>query len=210
MRRSAAFVVSSLASVALLTACQQSAAPSAVTDDAASASSVSSVATVPFSGTHTTVDLSQSSIDFVGGSTIVDHPGRFTAFSATVTPDATSPSDATKAAIAVSIDIASVKTDADALDAHLQRDDFFAAATYPKATFVSTAITSLGNSMYSVTGDFTMKGVTKSMTVEAAITDSAITTKFDLPRKEFGIGNDSYGNKLLDEQIPVAVVLTLR
>jgi len=42
---------------------------------------------------------------------------------------------------------------------------------------------------------------------DAEITDAALTAHYDLPRQEFGIGNDSYGDKLLDPLVPVDVKL---
>jgi polyisoprenoid-binding protein YceI len=160
-----------------------------------------------FTGTSVAIDKSQSVISFTGKSSIVNHEGKFETFDATVTPDATTPSDFTKAKITATIDVASAVTDSEMLDGHLEKADFFDVAQYPEATFVSTSIVSKGGNAYDVTGNLTVKGQTKPVTIEAVVTDAYITGTFDMPRKDFGVGNDSYGNKLLDEQVPVSLKL---
>lgn len=163
-----------------------------------------------FTGTTTTVDTAKSSITFVGKSSIVDHPGRFERFTATLTPDAATPADLSKASFKATIDLTSVKTDSEGLDGHMQKEDFFDTAKFPEATFVSTGITAEpedGVNHYDITGDLTIKGVTKSITAEALITDEGLTATFELPRKEYGVAKDSYKDKLLAETVPVTVTL---
>ena len=67
-------------------------------------------------------------------------------------------------------------------------------ATYPKASFVSTKIvpdTAKGTGSYTITGDFTLHGQTKSITFPAKITvgdvDVAVESEFSINRKDFGI-----------------------
>jgi polyisoprenoid-binding protein YceI len=159
-----------------------------------------------FTGTRSMeVDESQSYISFMGNSNLVDHEGKFNDFDVTITPDAADPSNFEGARVEATIDIASVETDSDGLTGHLQRDDFFAAEAHPQATFTSTSIVSKGGNAYDVTGDLTIKGVTKTATLAAEVTDAWLTATYDLPRREFGIGNDSYGDKLLEETVPVDV-----
>ena len=65
----------------------------------------------------------------------------------------------------MSADIASINTDNENRDKHLQSPDYFDAAKFPKLTFVSKIFTKTGANTYSVTGDLTMHGVTKSVTL---------------------------------------------
>ncbi len=163
-----------------------------------------------FTGTATTVNPAQSSITFVGKSSIVDHPGRFERFTATLTPDATTPADLSKASFKATIDLTSVKTDSEGLDGHMQKEDFFDTAKFPEASFVSTSIVAEpedGANHYDIIGDLAIKGVTKSVTAEALITDEGLTATFEIPRKEYGVAKDSYKDKLLDDMVPVTVTL---
>ncbi len=165
---------------------------------------------VSFSGEPREIDVSQSVLSFVGKSDIVNHEGKFNDYSATVKLDSSEPANLEKASIQAEIRIASVEVDAAGLQKHLLKDDFFAAETYPTATFASTDIRSKGSNQYRVTGDLTIKGITKSITFDAEITDEYLTAHYDLSRQEFGIGNDSYGKKLLEEMVPVEIKLVFR
>lgn len=163
-----------------------------------------------FSGEMKQIDKSQSVISFVGKSNLVNHEGKFNEYSATVVLDKETPADLEKASITAEIDITSVIVDAQGLQGHLQKDDFFSTETYPKATFVSTSIVSKGGNLYDVTGDLTIKDVTKSVTITAEITDDYLTATYELPRADFGIGNDSYGEKLLEPTVPVTIKLVFQ
>jgi polyisoprenoid-binding protein YceI len=161
----------------------------------------------PFDGSIKGIDAEQSVISFVGGSDVVDHEGKFTTYTASVDLDETEPANLEKATITADIDLTSVKTDSAGLDGHMQKADFFNTASGSTATFASTSIVAKGDNMYDVTGDLTLKGQTKSITLEAEITNDYLLATYDFPRKEWGIGNDSYKDKLLDEFVPVTVKL---
>ncbi len=163
--------------------------------------------TVEFDGTMKGIDMDQSVLSFVGGSDVIDHEGKFTDYTAGVTLDTTEPSNLEKAVIAVAINLASAVTDAEGLTQHLQREDFFFVEQHPRAIFASTGIVKTDATHYAITGDLTVKGVTKSVTISAEITNDYLTAHYDFPRQEFGIGNDSYGNKLLDTTVAVDVKL---
>jgi polyisoprenoid-binding protein YceI len=73
--------------------------------------------------------------------------------------------DYTRSAVEVSIPTASVSTVDDTLDAHLKNADFFDVEKFPRLTFRSTSIRFTGGRDYAVTGDLTIRGVTKSVTL---------------------------------------------
>lgn len=62
-------------------------------------------------------------------------------------------------------DIDSITTNNDDRDAHLKSDDFFNAEQYPKLTFESTKFEKTGDSTYAVTGNLTIRDVTKEVTL---------------------------------------------
>lgn len=163
--------------------------------------------TTTFTGGTKQIDKSQSVISFVGKSNIINHEGKFNEYTAVLTLDPQMPADLEKASLSVEIDVASVETDAEGLTNHLKQDEFFAAAAHPKATFRSMSIASRGGNGYIIVGDLTIKGITKSVTLRAEITDDYLATTYELPREEFGIGNESYGKKLLEPIVPISVKL---
>src|SRR5258708_17278425 len=64
-------------------------------------------------------------------------------------------------------DATSVDTRSDQRDGHLKSPDFFDVANYPKLTFKSTKVAHVEDNEYSVTGDLTIRGVTKPVTFKA-------------------------------------------
>jgi polyisoprenoid-binding protein YceI len=89
--------------------------------------------------------------------------GRFDAFSGTFTLDQNDPS---KDAVSVEIKTDSVDTNAPDRDKHIKSPDFFNAAQYSTATFKSTSVKKVDDKTYEVTGDFTLRGVTKPVTLD--------------------------------------------
>ena len=99
-----------------------------------------------------------------------DHMGFSNNFGLISQPTGTLTLDPKKPAAAkVSIDvpIANLRTGISALDEHLMKSDFFDAAKFPKATFVSTSVKPDGATSAEITGNLTIKGVTKPVTLDA-------------------------------------------
>ncbi len=188
-------------SAALLLAACNSSAPTAELDtlaDAAAESSASSEAMVM-----------EDSITFEGRSNIVNHPGYFETFTAELTRDATTPDDLTKASLMVTIDMNSAKSDP-GMEGHLKKADFFDVEQFPEATFKTTSITAGTDAgTYVLNGDMTVKGVTKQVAINATVDGNMLTATYAMPRKDFGVGNDSYGNKFLEAMVPVTITLHL-
>jgi polyisoprenoid-binding protein YceI len=74
-------------------------------------------------------------------------------------------SDYTHSTVEVSIPAASVRTVDDKLDAHLKNEDFFDIEKFPTLKFKSTSIEHTEGRDYAVTGDLTIRDVTKSVTL---------------------------------------------
>jgi polyisoprenoid-binding protein YceI len=89
--------------------------------------------------------------------------GDFGAVTGTVEYDG---KDVTKARISATIDVNSIDTHVERRDTHLKSDDFLDAVNHPTMTFVSTSITPAGSGKYHMTGELTIRGVTKSVTFE--------------------------------------------
>jgi polyisoprenoid-binding protein YceI len=97
----------------------------------------------------------------------------------------------------VTIRTASVNSGVADRDGHLKSPDFFDAETYPEMRFVSTEVEKSGENLYRVTGDLTIKDVTRSITVEAEAGDLikdpwgnervALAISGKLNRKDWGL-----------------------
>jgi len=108
--------------------------------------------------TKWTIDKNHTNVKFAVTHMMVSEvEGSFKVFDGTV--EHTKP-DFTDAKINFSIDVASVNTDNERRDNHLKSDDFFNAEKYPKITFVSTSVKSLGNNKYEIAGDLTIRDIT--------------------------------------------------
>jgi polyisoprenoid-binding protein YceI len=105
----------------------------------------------------------------------------------------------------------SVSTDTDQLTNHLKTPDFFDVTKFPQATFVSTEIKAGGDkgASHTVSGNFQLHGVTKTLTFPATIsaTPDAVTvdSTFSINRKDFGINYAGPANNLIRDE----VVMTL-
>ena len=87
--------------------------------------------------------------------------GRFDKTSGTVTLDSAKKTGSAD----ITIDVASVSTGVEKLNEHLKTPDFFDAASFPTITFKSNSFKFKGDKLVSVTGDLTMHGVTKPVTL---------------------------------------------
>lgn len=83
------------------------------------------------------------------------------------------PSEPGQSTITAVIDVASVDSGVDKFDEHLKSADFFDAAAHPQITFKSTGVTIDGPATAKVTGDLTIKGVTKPVTLDVKINRAA-------------------------------------
>jgi polyisoprenoid-binding protein YceI len=120
------------------------------------------------------IDAMHSEITFkVKHLMITNVTGSFQQFDATLEAAAANFSDA-KISFEASID--SISTNNEQRDTHLKSDDFFAAAIYPKLSFVSTSFIHKSGSEYALVGDLTIKGNTKS--VELAVDFGGRMTDF--------------------------------
>lgn len=149
----------------------------------------------------------QFSVRHLGISTV---RGGFTKVSGTVQYD---PADVAKSVIEVSIDAASVDTRIEMRDKDLRSANFFDVEKYPTITFKSKRVESAGKGKLKVTGDLTIHGVTKEVTLEVEgpsgpIKDprgnmhmgAAATTTVN--RKDFGMTADS---GMVGDEIPITI-----
>jgi polyisoprenoid-binding protein YceI len=117
------------------------------------------------------LDAAHTRIGFVARHAMVTKVrGAFTEFTGVAHLDGANPAASTAQ---VTIQVASVDTGNEQRDAHLRANDFFDAPAFPEITFASTAVEPVDESNYRLTGDLTIKGVTRPVTVDFEYTGSA-------------------------------------
>jgi polyisoprenoid-binding protein YceI len=145
-----------------------------------------------------------TTVTFVGTKKDGKHDGGFKKFSgAVVVPDG----DLTKAKIEVEIDTTSIYTDTEKLTTHLKSPDFFGVKANPKSKFVSAKIEK-GDDGYTITGDLTLNGKTKSITFPAKLAEKdgelSLSSEFKINRLDFGM---TYGKGMIDDDVALKVTV---
>lgn len=162
-------------------------------------------------GTYT-IDPSHSQIGFGARHAMVTKVrGQFKEFSGTGFFDAETPANSN---LQVTIQAKSIDTNNADRDGHLRGNDFFSMDEFPLITFASTAFSKADAETYSVTGDLTIKGVSKSITFNLDYTGSAVDPygnarvgfegKVTINRKDWGINFNAAletGGVLVGEKI---------
>src|SRR5262245_34108314 len=90
--------------------------------------------------------------------------GRFNKFTGTFSYDEAKPETSK---VAVEIDVSSIDSNPAERDKHVRSGDFIDVTQFPKATFVSKSVTPAAAGKATITGDLTLHGVTKPVTIEA-------------------------------------------
>ena len=138
---------------------------------------------------------------------ISDVSGTFNDFDVTV--NSVKP-DFSDASFELTAKIASIDTRVEARNNHLKSADFFDAAKYPELTFKSTSLKKQGKNNYKLSGDLTMRGITKPVTMNLKYRGAtqnpmskATTIGFQLDgiikRSDFSVGADFPAPILSDE-----------
>jgi polyisoprenoid-binding protein YceI len=117
-----------------------------------------------------TFDVAHTTMGFTARHAMVTKVhGRFTDFDGHLHIDP----DLSKSTVNVTIKAESIDTRNETRDNHLRSNDFLAMDEYPELTFASTAIEASGDDQVSITGDLTIRGVTKSVTFDIEYAGSA-------------------------------------
>ncbi|MGD0831615.1 MAG: YceI family protein [Terracidiphilus sp.] len=159
-----------------------------------------------------TSDTAHSEVDFtIRHLSVSNVHGRIGKVAATLHWNET---DMTKSTVTATIDVGTIDTGEPARDTHLKSDSFFDVAKFPTATFESTSVVK-GGSGLTVTGNFTLHGVTKPVTLDVEGPSSpalgmdhkphsGFTATTTISRTAFGIGT-----KFPDAVLGDAVKLTI-
>ncbi|MFJ6214116.1 YceI family protein [Streptomyces sp. NPDC092296] len=118
-----------------------------------------------------TIDPTHSSIGFsVRHAMVTTVRGKFTEYEGKLTLDGTDPA---RSSAELTIKVASIDTNQQQRDEHLRTGDFFEAETHPEITFRSTAAERVDDETYRLTGDLTIKGTSRPVTLDLTFNGSA-------------------------------------
>ncbi|MGH9297918.1 MAG: YceI family protein [Acidimicrobiales bacterium] len=149
--------------------------------------------TIPAPGTFA-IDPSHTQVGFVARHMMVSKVrGSFTDYSGTIVVA----EDPLLSTVEVEVQVASIDTRDANRDNHLRSGDFFEAESHPTLTFKSSKVEHGGGNDFTITGDLTIKGMTKPVvldaTFEGVVTDPygnerlGFTASSEIDRFEFGL-----------------------
>src|ERR1700761_1839549 len=142
---------------------------------------------------------------------VSDVDGGFGDFNVTIV---SSKPDFSDAKFNLTVNTASVNTGVDARDNHLKSADFFDVANYPAMTFTSTGITKTSANHYTLTGNLTLHGVTKPVSMDlwyrGTITnpmskadDAGFKLTGTIKRSDFNFGS-KFGSAMLSDEVNIS------
>jgi polyisoprenoid-binding protein YceI len=146
------------------------------------------------------IDRAHSEINFTASSRLLDAHGFFDKWEAEV---ALNPDALETSTVRLVIDASSINTRIERRDTHLKSPDFFDVAKYPTITFVSKSITKTSATAGTLTGDLTLRGVTKTIAIPVSMVfyeggRGRFRGQFQIDRKDYGISYDSKVNPIAD------------
>jgi polyisoprenoid-binding protein YceI len=165
-------------------------------------------------------DQNHSTINFQASSRLLDAQGYWEKWDAKIEFDA---ANIEKSSIAIDIDAKSVNTRIAQRDNHLRSCAFFCADSFPVITFKSKTIrptvtpaADLANTKLIITGDLTIRGVTKTVSIPSTLVffDSKanmgrVKGTYVVNRLDFGVGYNPPGNPV-EPEVPVTFDVTFR
>ncbi len=142
--------------------------------------------------------------------------GRFKDFAGTVTYDPRAPQSSS---VEVTVQATSIDTDTPRRDDDLRSDNFFDVAKFPTLSFQSVSVQPRSADKLDVTGDLTLHGVTKRVTIPVEVLGTmpfrggekaGFATTFTIDRKDYGITWNraiDQGGALLGDEVEVSIQL---
>lgn len=162
------------------------------------------------------IDRSHSSVGFRIRHLVSNVDGRFKDFGGTVTYDPAAPE---KSSVDMTVQATSIDTDTPRRDDDLRSENFFDVAKYPTLTFKSVSVQKKSPTELAVTGDLTLHGVTKRITIPVEVLGTipfrggekaGFAASFSVDRKDYGITWNralDQGGALLGDEVKVSIQL---
>lgn len=159
-----------------------------------------------------TIDPVHSSVGFSLRHLVSKFSSSFTKVTGSVNYDAANPEAST---VEATVEIASVATANEKRDTHIKSPDFFDAAKFPTATFTSTSWKKTGDDTFDVTGNLTIKDVTKEVVLKttlvgtgpgmggATLTGWEATTTIN--KSDYGLAGPAMLGKVLGDEVALTI-----
>ncbi|KND58186.1 putative signal peptide protein [Candidatus Burkholderia verschuerenii] len=152
-----------------------------------------SAALLVATGAQAQVDMSKSTVTATSKQMNVPTDGKFNKFTAQIAFDPAKPA---AGSANLTIDTGSYDLGDDDYNKQVRGAEWFDAAKYPTATFVSSAIAPAGGNKFNVTGKITIKGKSQTVTVPVTVAQSGATETFDgalpIKRSQFDVGTGEW------------------
>jgi polyisoprenoid-binding protein YceI len=161
-----------------------------------------------------TIDKNHSEAAFQVRHILTKVRGTFRDLGGTINFDKVKPENST---VEFRIKTASIDTGVQKRDDHLRSPDFFDAATHPEIVFKSTKVVAKGDNKFDVTGDFTMHGVTKQITLPVTFlgeqkfmkgSKAGFETGLTINRKDYGLAWNralESGGVMVGEDVEISI-----
>lgn len=140
------------------------------------------------------IDKAHSEASFQVRHLLTKVRGRFSEFEGRIAVDEAHPE---RSSVTIAIQAASIDTNEPTRDTHLRSADFFSIDEFPAITFTSSQIVPKSSDLLEVTGDLTIRGITKRISVPVSLLGTArdpwgkdraaFEAEFTINRKEFGL-----------------------
>lgn len=164
------------------------------------------------------LDSAHSAVEFSARHMMVSSVrGRFDRFSVTLEADERAPE---KSSVVARIDAASIDTGQEQRDGHLRSPDFLDVSKYPEIVFKSTKIEKVGGQEYLITGDLTIRGETRPVTLKTELQgivgnmqggrSAGFSADAKISRKDWGLSWNvalESGGLLVSDEIEVHIEL---
>jgi len=158
------------------------------------------------------IDPVHSSVGFTIRHFVSKVPGSFAKFEGVITVDR---DNLANSAVTATIDVASVDTRVEKRNGHLRSPDFFDVAKFPVMTFKSTSWKKTGDDTFDVTGNLTIRDVTKEVVLAVKLLGfgpgaqgamlSAWEATTTVHRADFGVNGPAVLGKMLGEDVAVTI-----
>jgi polyisoprenoid-binding protein YceI len=159
-----------------------------------------------------TIDPVHSTLSFSLRHIVSKFTGSFTKVTGTIVADQ---ADLTKTTVDATIAIGSVNTADGKRNAHVLSPDFFDATKFPTAAFKSTAWTKTGDDSYDVTGNLTIKDITKPVTLKVKVLGfgpgmggaqlSGWEASTTIKKSDFGLAGPAMLSKALGDDVTISI-----
>ncbi len=158
------------------------------------------------------IDATHSNIQFSLRHLVSKFSGSFSTVAGTINVDR---DNLEKSTVDATIDIGSINTADEKRNGHLKSPDFFDAAKFPAMTFKSTAWKKTGEDTFDVTGDLTIKDVTKPVVLKVKLlgfgagmggaTVSGWEVTGAIKKSEFGLAGPAMLGKVLGDDVAINI-----